>query len=204
MSNRWTASRGRVVSFKRLSRIRADRFLGCADLVTHFSTSTKTSSVTLKCKVSSNTQIFCFPSNHPVTDSIYSSRKPLACQRIYRFSSAALQTAEDNGATQRENPHIRNVAIVAHVDHGKTTIVDELLKCTQNQKEGETGNLVMDCGDLERERGITITSKVTRMDYTDARGDEKIINVVDTVSDSFYMCLHHLSFVTFLINHSRQ
>jgi GTP-binding protein len=93
---------------------------------------------------------------------------------------------EDGVTSERENPRIRNVAIVAHVDHGKTTIVDELLKCTQDQQTGEeNGALVMDCGDLERERGITITSKVTRMDYTDVAGESKTINVVDTVSDSF-------------------
>eukprot|EP00548_Thalassiothrix_antarctica_P004385 CAMPEP_0194130350 /NCGR_PEP_ID=MMETSP0152-20130528/1406_1 /TAXON_ID=1049557 /ORGANISM="Thalassiothrix antarctica, Strain L6-D1" /LENGTH=655 /DNA_ID=CAMNT_0038824837 /DNA_START=176 /DNA_END=2143 /DNA_ORIENTATION=- len=66
---------------------------------------------------------------------------------------------------------VRNVAIVAHVDHGKTTLVDELLKIASDQG----GDRLMDSGDLEKERGITITSKVTRIDY-----EKHIINVVDT------------------------
>ena len=109
-------------------------------------------------------------------------------QQVFRsgsacnFSSQPIESTEAIRIIEKENPRIRNVAIVAHVDHGKTTIVDELLKCTQSQQEVD-GNLVMDCGDLERERGITITSKVTRMDYTDVSGDLKTINVVDTVSE---------------------
>ena len=100
------------------------------------------------------------------------------------FSS---ETSDENDLdnTSRQVPHIRNVAIVAHVDHGKTTIVDELLKCAAesanvdgNDKQGS--ELVMDCGDLEKERGITITSKVTRLDYHQLDGQIKIINVVDT------------------------
>ena len=67
---------------------------------------------------------------------------------------------------------VRNVAIVAHVDHGKTTLVDELLKAGTEDKGGDR---LMDSGDLEKERGITITSKVTRLDYNNT-----IFNVVDT------------------------
>ena len=67
---------------------------------------------------------------------------------------------------------VRNVAIVAHVDHGKTTLVDELLKASQ---DGSGGDRLMDSGELEKERGITITSKVTRLDYRD-----NVVNVVDT------------------------
>lgn len=78
---------------------------------------------------------------------------------------------------ERMNENIRNVAIVAHVDHGKTTIVDELLRCVSTgSAESAESELVMDCGDLERERGITITSKVTRLDYR----SDMTINVVDT------------------------
>lgn len=69
---------------------------------------------------------------------------------------------------------VRNVAIVAHVDHGKTTLVDELLKATTGDKSG--GDRLLDSGALEIERGITIKSKVTRMDFD----NNYIINVVDT------------------------
>ncbi len=71
---------------------------------------------------------------------------------------------------------IRNVAIIAHVDHGKTTLVDALLKQAGTFREGEdVPTCVMDSNDLERERGITILSKNTAVRYKDT-----LINIVDT------------------------
>lgn len=71
---------------------------------------------------------------------------------------------------------IRNVAIIAHVDHGKTTLVDALLKQSGIFREGEdVPDCVMDSNDLERERGITILSKNTAVRYK-----ETLINIVDT------------------------
>lgn len=71
---------------------------------------------------------------------------------------------------------IRNVAIIAHVDHGKTTIVDGLLKSSGIFRENqEVKDRVMDSGDLERERGITILSKNTAVDYNGYK-----INIIDT------------------------
>ncbi len=73
---------------------------------------------------------------------------------------------------KREN--IRNIAIIAHVDHGKTTLVDAMLKQTDTVKDSG-GDLIMDSGDLERERGITITAKNASVQF---RGTK--INIVDT------------------------
>ena len=71
---------------------------------------------------------------------------------------------------------IRNIAIIAHVDHGKTTLVDELLKQGGIYRENQaTQDRVMDSGDLERERGITILAKNTSVYYKDCK-----INIVDT------------------------
>nr|MBQ6242928.1 translational GTPase TypA [Lachnospiraceae bacterium] len=71
---------------------------------------------------------------------------------------------------------IRNVAIIAHVDHGKTTLVDELLKQSGVFRENqEVAERVMDSGDLERERGITILSKNTAVHYNGVK-----INIIDT------------------------
>ncbi len=73
---------------------------------------------------------------------------------------------------------IRNIAIVAHVDHGKTTLVDGLLKQSNTFRDNQSEmnqNLIMDSGDQERERGITITAKVTSVQQGDYR-----INIIDT------------------------
>ncbi|WP_372718625.1 translational GTPase TypA [Immundisolibacter sp.] len=71
---------------------------------------------------------------------------------------------------------IRNIAIIAHVDHGKTTLVDQLLRQSGTFAAHEDhGNLMMDSNDLERERGITITAKNTAVDWNGYR-----INIVDT------------------------
>ena len=76
-------------------------------------------------------------------------------------------------ATQEK---IRNIAIIAHVDHGKTTLVDELLKQGGVYRENQATQVrVMDSGDLERERGITILAKNTSVYYKDTK-----INIVDT------------------------
>jgi GTP-binding protein len=72
---------------------------------------------------------------------------------------------------------IRNIAIIAHVDHGKTTLVDALLKQSEGftQKSGASDSLIMDSNDLERERGITIFSKNAAVHFGEAK-----INIVDT------------------------
>ena len=77
--------------------------------------------------------------------------------------------------------HLRNVAIVAHVDHGKTTLVDQLLRQSGTLEErGEQAERVMDSGDIERERGITILAKNTALRWTAPDGQEWRINIVDT------------------------
>ena len=75
-----------------------------------------------------------------------------------------------------KNEKLRNVAIIAHVDHGKTTLVDEMLKQSGVYRENQAVvERVMDSNDLERERGITILAKNTAMQYGDVK-----INIVDT------------------------
>lgn len=72
--------------------------------------------------------------------------------------------------------NIRNIAIIAHVDHGKTTLVDKIIHATSVLRENqESGDLIMDNNDLERERGITILSKNISVTYKDTK-----INVIDT------------------------
>ena len=76
--------------------------------------------------------------------------------------------------TKRED--VRNIAIIAHVDHGKTTLVDQLLKQSGTFRENqEVAERVMDSNDIERERGITILSKNTAINYNGTK-----INIIDT------------------------
>lgn len=81
---------------------------------------------------------------------------------------------------ENEIMEIRNIAIIAHVDHGKTTLVDKILHTTKVFRDNqETGELIMDSNDLERERGITIFSKNAAVVYKDVK-----INVIDTPGHS--------------------
>ena len=76
---------------------------------------------------------------------------------------------------------IRNVAIIAHVDHGKTTLVDQLLRQSGQYRSSElVGDCILDSNPLERERGITILSKNFAITYTDPAGNDYHINVIDT------------------------
>src|SRR6476469_11106428 len=76
----------------------------------------------------------------------------------------------------RVRDDIRNVAIIAHVDHGKTTLVDGLLKQSKVFRENQqVGELIMDSNELERERGITILAKNTAITYQGVK-----INIIDT------------------------
>ena len=94
--------------------------------------------------------------------------------KYYGYSIEIKQKWRRFMITKRED--VRNIAIIAHVDHGKTTLVDELLKQSGTFRENqEVAERVMDSNDIERERGITILSKNTAVYYKDTK-----INIIDT------------------------